>query len=176
MANILIIGGLCGVITSWNSFLIGGSRAIFSMSESHMIPRRFSVLHSKKKTPINALLLIGVLSLIAPFFGKTMLVWISNASSFACCLAYCMVSISFIILRKKEPELKRPFRVKNYKVVGFVASLLSGFMVLLYLIPGSNCSLSKEEWFIVGGWTALGIDFYIVCKTHYNDSFGKVTG
>ena len=62
MAKVLIIGGLCGVITSWNSFLIGGSRAIFSMAESKMIPGRFSKLHDKHKTPVNALLLIGILS------------------------------------------------------------------------------------------------------------------
>lgn len=101
MAKVLIIGGLCGVITSWNSFLIGGSRAIFSMAESKMIPDRFAKLHKKHKTPTNALLLIGVLSLAAPFFGKQMLVWISDAASLACCLAYLMVSMSFLILRKK---------------------------------------------------------------------------
>ena len=102
MAKVLIIGGLCGVITSWNSFLIGGSRAIFSMAESKMIPSRFAKLHKKHKTPTNALLLIGVLSLAAPFFGKQMLVWISDAASLTCCLAYLMVSMSFLILRKRS--------------------------------------------------------------------------
>ena len=139
MAKVLIVGGLCGVVTSWNSFLIGGSRAIFSMAESHMIPKSFSSLHPKYKTPTNALLLIGLLSLIAPFFGRTMLVWISDAASFACCTAYCMVSLSFIILRKKEPDLHRPYKVKHYRLVGITATVLSGFMVILYLIPGSSC-------------------------------------
>lgn len=174
MAKVLIIGGLCGVITSWNSFLIGGSRAIFSMAESKMIPGRFSKLHSKHKTPVNALLLIGVLSLVAPFFGRTMLVWISDAASFACCLAYCMVSLSFLILRKKEPELNRPYKVKHYKFVGITASVLSGLMVVLYLIPNSGCSMTKEEWIIVGGWAILGLSFYIICKRHYKDQFGKI--
>lgn len=174
MAKILIVGGLCGVVTSWNSFLIGGSRAIFSMAESRMIPGRFSKLHPTKKTPVNALLLIGVLSLAAPFFGRTMLVWISDAASFACCLAYCMVSMSFVILRKKEPELHRPYKVKHYKFVGITASLLSGLMVVLYLIPGSGSSLTVEEWVIVGGWALLGLAFYFVCKKHYGSKFGKM--
>lgn len=174
MAKILIVGGLCGVVTSWNSFLIGGSRAIFSMAESRMIPGRFSMLHKKHKTPVNALLLIGVLSLAAPFFGRTMLVWISDAASFACCLAYCMVSMSFVILRKKEPELHRPFMVKHYKFVGVTASVLSGLMVVLYLIPGSGCSMTIEEWIIVGGWAILGLVFYIICKRHYKGKFGRV--
>lgn len=174
MAKILIIGGLCGVVTSWNSFLIGGSRAIFSMAESKMIPGRFSILHKKHKTPVNALLLIGFLSLIAPFFGRTMLIWISDAASFACCLAYCMVSISFIVLREKEPELYRPFKIKHYRFVGITASILSGMMVILYLIPGSGCSLTVEEWIIVGGWSLLGLIFYLICKKRYAERFGKV--
>ena len=174
MAKVLIVGGLCGVVTSWNSFLIGGSRAIFSMAESKMIPGRFSLLHPQKKTPVNALLLIGVLSLVAPFFGRTMLIWISDAASFACCLAYCMVSMSFVVLRKKEPDLHRPFMVKHYKFVGITASVLSGFMVVLYLIPGSGCSMTVEEWIIVGGWAILGLIFYIICKRHYGDKFGQM--
>ncbi len=172
MAKVLIIGGLCGVITSWNSFLIGGSRAIFAMAEAKMVPGRFSKLHGKHKTPINSLLLIGALSLVAPFFGRTMLIWISDAASFACCLAYCMVAMSFIILRKKEPEMNRPYKVKHYKFVGITASVLSGLMVALYLIPESGSSLTAEEWVIVGGWALLGIVFYIICKRHYKNQFG----
>ena len=174
MAKVLIIGGLCGVITSWNSFLIGGSRAIFSMAESKMIPGRFAKLHKKHKTPTNALLLIGVLSLAAPFFGKQMLVWISDAASLACCLAYLMVSMSFLILRKKEPELHRPFKVKHYKFVGITASVLSGFMVVMYLIPGSGATLTWQEFIIVGGWALLGIIFYVMCKLKYKSEFGHI--
>ncbi len=174
MAKVLIVGGLCGVITSWNSFLIGGSRAIFSMAESKMIPGRFAVLNKKHQTPVNALLLIGILSLAAPFFGRTMLVWISDAASFACCLAYCMVAMSFVILRKKEPDLHRPYKVKHYKFVGITASVLSGFMVVMYLIPGSGSSLTAQEWIIVGGWILLGLVFYIMCKKHYGVKFGQM--
>lgn len=174
MAKILIVGGLCGVVTSWNSFLIGGSRAIFSMAESRMIPGRFSVLNKKHKTPVNALLLIGVLSLMAPFFGRTMLVWISDAASCACCLAYCMVSMSFVKLRKKESGLYRPYKVKHYKFVGITASVLSGFMVVMYLLPGTGCTLTVQEWIIIGVWVLLGLAFYVVCKRYYGAEFGQM--
>lgn len=174
MAKVLIIGGMCGIVTSWNSFLIGGSRAIFSMAESYMIPKTFSKLHPKYKTPINALLLIGAISLLAPFFGRTTLIWISDAASLACCLAYCMVSISFMILRKKLPDMERPYKVKNYRLVGVIAVIMSGFMVAMYLLPGTGCTLTKEEWIIVGAWIALGILFCLVSKKRYKDKFGQI--
>ncbi|MGN0909698.1 MAG: APC family permease, partial [Succinivibrio sp.] len=69
MAKVCIVGGMCGVVTSWNSFLMGGSRAIFSMAESYMIPKVFSKLHPVHKTPVNALLLIGALTIVSIFFG-----------------------------------------------------------------------------------------------------------
>ena len=115
MAKVVIVGGMCGIITSWNSFLIGGSRAMYSMAESYMIPKMFSKLHPKHKTPINALILIGVLTMLAPFAGRVMMVWICDAGNFGCCMAYCMVSLSFLILRKKEPDMPRPYRVPAYK-------------------------------------------------------------
>lgn len=173
MSKVLIVGGMCGIVTSWNSFLIGGSRAMYSMAESYMIPRSFVKLHPKYKTPINALYLIGILSVIAPFFGRKMLVWIVDAGNFGCCLAYCMVAISFMILRKKEPDMARPYKVKNYKVVGTIAVIMSAFMVAMYVIPNSGCALTWQEIIIAGGWCLLGAFFCIGCKIKYKDKFGS---
>lgn len=170
MAKVLIIGGLCGIITSWNSFIIGGSRALFSMAESYMIPQGFSRLN-KNKTPITALLLVGALSVIAPFFGRVMLTWIVDASNFACCLAYCMVSLSFIIIRKKEPDLARPYQVKNHMLVGILAVAMAGGMAAMYIIPGTACTLIWQEWIIVGGWALLGFAFALWSKWRYKEKF-----
>ena len=174
MGKVLIIGGLCGIITSWNSFMIGGSRALYSMAESYMIPKTFAKLHPKHKTPINALILIGVLTMLAPFAGRQLLVWISDAGNFACCLAYCMVAVSFMILRKKEPDMPRPYKVPAYKFFGTMAVIMSGFMVCMYCIPGSGGSLILPEWGMVGAWSLLGVVFYVVCKRKYKESFGDL--
>lgn len=173
MSKVLIIGGMCGIITSWNSFLIGGSRAMYSMAESYMIPRTFAKLHPKYKTPVNALYLIGILSVLAPLFGRKMLVWIVDAGNFGCCLAYCMVALSFIILRSKAPDMKRPYKVKHYKFVGVMAVLMSGFMVVMYMIPGSGSTLVVQEWAMAGGWSLLGVVFFIICKLKYKEKFAS---
>ena len=174
MAKVLIVGGLCGIATSWNAFFIGGSRAIFSMAKARMIPRRFSKVHPRYKTPVNALLLICVLSLIAPFFGKTALVWIADTASFACCIAYGIVALSFLRLRRTAPDMHRPFKVRLHRTVGIVAALMSGVMVVMFILPGTGCTLTPQEWVIVGGWTVLGVLFYVSSKVVYKDHFGTV--
>lgn len=174
MAKVIIVGGMCGIITSWNSFLLGGSRAMYSMAESYMIPKFFAKLHPKHKTPVNALILIGILTMLAPFAGRKMLVWISDAGNFGCCFAYCMVALSFMILRKKEPDMPRPYKVPCYKFFGTMAVIMSGFMVAMYCIPGSGGNLILQEWLMVLGWSALGGVFYVVCKVKYKESFGTL--
>ena len=173
MAKILILGGMCGIATSWNSFLIGGSRALESMATSYMIPHIFCIKNKKYQTPYISLILIGALSFISLFFGRQMLIWISNCASFACCLTYCIVSLSFLRLRKKEPNLKRPYKVKNYLFVGIMATVLSGFLCMMYIIPGTVCSMRNQEMIITALWTIIGIFFAVCCKIKYRDKFGK---
>ena len=173
MGKVLIIGGLCGIITSWNSFLMGGSRALYSMGESLMIPEFFGKL-GKNKTPEAAIILCGIACCIAPFFGRGVLVWLVDAASFGCVIAYMFVSISFCILRKKRPDMERPYKVKAGKFVGVMAVVMAGFMTLLYIIPASfSAALVWQEWIVVGIWLALGVVFYAYSKKKYGAEFGR---
>ncbi len=173
MSKVLILGGLCGIITSWNSFLIGGSRALYAMSKANMVPRAFSKIHPRLHSPVNALLLLGALSVAAPFLGRAMLVWIVDAANFACCLAYCLVSASYLIIRRKYPNIRRPFKNRHYKLIGVTAAAMSGAMTLMYIIPGTSCTLVWQEWIIVGGWTALGVCFYLWSRHKYRNRFAE---
>lgn len=173
MGKVLIIGGLCGIITSWNSFLMGGSRALYSMGECLMIPGKFGEL-GKNKTPEAAIILCGIACCIAPFFGRGVLVWLVDAASFGCVIAYMFVSISFCILRKKKPEMERPYKVKAGGFVGVMAVIMAGFMTLLYIVPASfSAALVWQEWIVVGAWILLGAFFYVYSKKKYGAEFGR---
>lgn len=174
MAKVLIIGGMAGIITSWNAFLIGGSRAMYSMAESKMLPHVFAKLHGKHKTPVNAILFIGALSVIAPFFGRKMLVWLVDAGSLAVCVAYLMVSLSFLILRFKEPNMPRPYKTRAGIFVGVMAVLMSGIFMLLYVVPlsFSGTALVSQEWIWFGAWALIGVVFHFYCKRKYQSEFG----
>jgi len=174
MAKVALVGGLCGILTSWNSFIIGGSRALYAMGVAHMIPHFFSRLHKKFNTPVVALLFIGALSVLAPLLGRKMLIWIVDAGNFGCCVTYMMVAISFLLLRKKEPDMPRPYKVKHPTIIGIVAIAMSGFMVLMYILPGTGASLSAVEWIMVGGWLILGLIFAAICKKKYGSEFAKL--
>ncbi|GAA0745033.1 APC family permease [Clostridium oceanicum] len=167
-AKILIIAGIGGIITSWNSFLMGGSRAIYAMAKSGMLPAFLTKLHPKYKTPTNAIILIGAISTFAPLLGKNMLIWLSNAGGCGIVIAYAIVVLAFMKLRKKEPNMERPYKVKNYKVVGIVGLALTVGMFLMYMPGFPSCLSWPYEWAIILGWTALGAVFYITANRKVN--------
>ncbi len=157
-ANILVLGGIAGILTSWNGFMIGGSRIIYAMAESGMLPQFLARIHPRFHTPTNAILLVGGLSIIAPFFGRSALVWLVNAGGLGIVIAYLMVAISFLVLRRKEPEMDRPFRAGRGPIIGIIAVILSAGIASQYL-PGMPSGLGVPEWIIVVLWTVVGVAF-----------------
>jgi amino acid transporter len=159
--KLLVLAGIGGIITSWNAFLIGGSRAVYALAHAHMLPRFLAKLHPKYNTPYNAILLVGVLSVLAPLFGRKTLVWLVDAGGLGIIVAYGMVALSFILLRRNEPEMDRPFKVAQGTFVGYAAFVLSIGIAILYL-PGSPAALVwPYEWAIFLVWSAFGAVLYI---------------
>ena len=165
-SNVVVAGGLAGLLTSWNAFLIGASRLIWAMASSGMLPNWFAKLHPKYKTPVNALLFIGALSVIAPFFGEVMMEWLVDSGSPSIVITYILVSFVFLALRKREPTMERPMRVGGQSgntfgiVIGVLAVVLTIALLLLYL-PGMPAGLELPPYIMFGLWWLLGLIFLV---------------
>lgn len=162
-ATIMVLGGVAGIVTSWNAFIIGGSRAIFAMAESGMLPRFLARLHPRHRTPYAAILLIGILAAVAPLFGRNALVWIVNAGSFGAVVAYLFVAISFVRLRYVDPDMPRPFTLRYGLPLGWLGIACCLGLGLLYL-PGSPAALAPVEWGIFTSLVAMGVALLVWAK------------
>ncbi|MAW82785.1 MAG: amino acid permease [Parvularcula sp.] len=153
----VILAGVAGILTSWNAFLIGGSRALFAMARAGQLPSFLGRVHPRYSTPYGAILLIGLLALLAPLLGRNALIWLVNAGGFGIIIAYFCVAVSFLALRIKEPEMERPYRAPAGFLVGTIAAVLSLALAALYM-PGSPAALLwPHEWGLVAGWGFLGL-------------------
>jgi APA family basic amino acid/polyamine antiporter len=159
-AMIIVIGGIAGIVTSWNAFIIGGSRAIFAMAQSGMLPAFLGRLHPRYRTPHAAIMVIGLLGCAAPLLGHKALVWLVNAGSFGAVVAYVLVAASYVRLRRMEPALPRPFRLRRGLTVGWLGIACCIGLGALYL-PGSPSALSPVEWSIFLGWIGCGGLLYL---------------
>ncbi len=161
VGKIVVVSGIAGILTSWNAFLVGGSRAIYALAHGGMLPRFFGHLHPRFNTPANAVVLVGGLAVFAPLFGRQTLVWLVDAGGLGIVIAYAMVALSFIVLRRREPDMPRPYRVRYGTFVGYTALVLSIGMMMLYL-PGSPSALVwPQEWVILLSGAVVGAVFYI---------------
>lgn len=168
-ARALIFGGLLGIITSWNAFFIGASRLLFAMARGGMLPAVFARLHPRYDSPVAVIVLLTAVSTAAPWFGRQALVWLVDAGSLATVLGYFLVTVSFLRLRKRYPNLERPYQVPAPKLVGTLALLATLFFILLYL-PGSPSALIwPQEWLILILWSALGFAFYRASRSRITD-------
>jgi len=156
MGTILVLGGVAGILTSWNGFLIGASRLVYAMAASGMLPAWFARVHPRHRTPSNALLFIGGLATLAPLFGEQMLVWLVDAGGVSLIVAYIMVAVSFVVLRRREPDMERPFRTPGGVPTGVVAVVLAAALGVMFL-PGMPAALIwPYEWLILLGWVMAG--------------------
>jgi len=164
MANVLIAGGIAGIITSWIAMLIGASRLMYALGKSGMLPSWFSKIHPKYKTPSNSIAFIGALSILAPFLGEGALGWLVDSGSPSIVLTYLMVCIVFLFLRKREPDMKRPFitgsKGKMGTVIGVLGIVLTLGLLTLY-IPGMPASIHPISYALMGAWWLLGLVFLI---------------
>ncbi len=168
MGNILVLGGVGGILTSWIGFYVGGSRAIYALARAGMLPKALGELHPKYNTPYKAILLIAGLTTLAPLFGRPALVWLVDAGGLSLVVAWLMVAASFLILRKTDPNMARPFYLKGGSTIGIIALIMSIGVMILYM-PGMPSALSMPEWVIILVWIVLGFIFY----TTSINKFGK---
>ena len=162
--KLLVLAGIGGILTSWNAFMIGGSRAIYALARAGQLPAVFGHLHPRYRTPHRALLLIGALSVIAPLFGRPALVWLVDAGGLGIVIAYAFVAWSFLVLRRNEPGMERPYKAGRGRMVGWIALTLSLGMATLYFPWSPAALIWPQEWAIVAGWSILGVVLLLLAR------------
>ncbi|MBW4359891.1 amino acid permease [Flavobacterium taihuense] len=144
--TIAILAGFSSVILV---MLLGQSRVFYSMGKDGLLPKAFSDLHSKYKTPYKAnLAILVIVGAFAAFIPGDI---VGDMTSIGTLFAFVLVCISVIILRKKEPNMVREFKTP---LVPFVPLL--GVFVCCAMMYG----LGWTNWLRLFVWMALGIVFY----------------
>ncbi len=163
VGNIVLLGALAGLLTTFNSFFIASTRLLFGMGRSRLLPGFFSKV-ADNGSPVVAVAFVGVLTLIGPFVGSALIMALVDCGSLAFMLAWLLVCISAVQCRRTMPNMPRPFKMPGGTFMGYLAILFAFAFVLVLIIPGSPGALGKLEWIIFGGWGILGILMHI-CTT-----------
>jgi amino acid transporter len=163
---ILVTAVSMGIFTGLNGFIVSSSRLLFAMSRAEIIPSVFSKLHPKYHTPHMSIIFTILVSLVAPWFGREVLVWVVDMSSIGVTIAYFYTSFTAFKLfkwRKDQtfnPMLNKVSPIK--KAISGLGVLVSLTFLALLLIPGSPAFLGIQSRIALLIWVVLGALFYII--------------
>ncbi len=145
----LIIAILAGYTSVILVMLMGQSRVFYSMSNDGLLPKFFSQIHTKFRTPFKTnLFFLVFVSLFAGFVPVSDL---GHMVSIGTLFAFVLVCIGVMVMRKKMPDAPRSFRTP---LVPFVP--IAGIAVCMYLMY----ALPAESWIRLAVWMALGVVIY----------------
>jgi APA family basic amino acid/polyamine antiporter len=145
----VLFGAMMGMISSLLVFQLGQARVWFSMSRDGLLPKLFSYVHPRFRTPSTATWIAGFVVGIPA--GILDIGTLSDLSNIGTLFAFVLVSLGVIILRYREPERHRGFRAPG----GILAPILSVLFCGL-LMSG----LPILTWFRFFGWLLIGLGIY----------------
>ncbi len=148
---VVTIAATIGLISVLMVMIMGQSRIFLGMSKDGLIPPVFSKIHGVSGTPKTNLLILG--SLIAVVAAFTPINKLADMTSFGTLFAFTMVCIAVWILRRKQPELTRPFKVPFLPVIAICGILINTYLMINLSIDAQMLSL---------GWLIIGIFIYFV--------------
>lgn len=132
MYHLLITVGLFGLVASFHGLILAAGRSTYEMGRVHNIPSFLGKISPGFHTPANALIGNMVIGILALLSGKTSEIII--VSVFGALTLYIISMISIVILRKREPELHRPFRIRFYPLFPVVALIIASVSIVAMFI------------------------------------------
>lgn len=167
LVRLVLVAGIIGLLTSWNGFFLAGSRVLFSLGRGHIIHSSFGETHVRYGTPARAVLFSGVVTFLSAWLGRGAILAFVDVGSFCIALAFLGVALSLVTLRKRFPDLERPYRMPGGNALAYVAAAGSLFILCAMLFPGSPSRLVWPlEWLILAALSASGIGFWFVARRY----------
>jgi APA family basic amino acid/polyamine antiporter len=150
-AKTIKVGAIIGLTSVILVLMYGQTRIFYTMARDGLLPKVFSTVHPKYRTPwVNTLLVGLIVALAAGFFDINSLGDMTSVGTLA---AFAVVCLSVIWLRRTHPEIPRGYRVPFYPVVPAL-----GIISCLWLIT----SVPDYVLMIFGGYTAVMIILYFL--------------
>jgi APA family basic amino acid/polyamine antiporter len=152
--TIAIIAGLTSVILV---MLLGQSRVFFSMSRDGLLPKVFSDIHPKFRTPWRSNLLFMVFVSLFSAFAPISVV--GHMTSIGTLFAFVIVCTGILIMRRTQPDIPRPFRTPLVPLVPILGILTCALMMF---------GLGLDNWLRLLVWLVIGQVIYFTYSRHHS--------
>ena len=146
---LVAVGAMCGITTVLLALMFGQSRIAFAMSRDGLLPHGICKVHPKYGTPYLMTLATGIV--VSVLSGLLPINIIAELCNIGTLFAFCMVAIGVWVLRRKQPDVYRPFRCPAISVVAPLAVVFSAYLM---------ANLPMATWIRFISWFVIGLGIY----------------
>ncbi len=159
-SHIITLGALAGLTSVMLVMLLGQTRVLYSMAKDGLLPTKFFAdIHPKWRTPWKNTILVGLLAAVV---GSLVPIDdIGRMVNIGTLLAFVIVCVAVIVLRRTDPNQPRPFRTPWVPLVPILGVVFNGYMM---------CRLGLINWARLFIWLAIGLVVYFT----YGQKHSKV--
>ena len=155
---IVALGALAGITSVQLVLMLSQPRVLLAMARDGLLPVSFfGAVHPRFRTPWKSTIMTGILvSVMAAFLPLSILAELVNIGTL---LAFVIVCLAVLVMRRLNPEAKRPFRCPMVPLVPVLGVL---FCLMLML------SLPPANWYRLGVWLLIGLLVYFFYGRHHS--------
>jgi APA family basic amino acid/polyamine antiporter len=157
-SHLITAGALAGLTSVMLVMLLGQTRVLYSMANDGLLPRKFfAAIHPKFRTPYKNTILVGLMAAVVG--SLTPIDDIGKMVNIGTLLAFVIVCIAVLVLRKTNPDQPRPFRTPLVPAVPILGILFNGYMMY---------KLGAVNWLRLILWLLIGLAVYFVYSRHHS--------
>jgi ethanolamine permease len=171
-ASLLGLVAVAGLVASFHTIIFAYGRNVYSLSRAGYYPHWLSLTHGRRQTPYVALLGGGVLGYGLAYLlyeagnrdwlGGNLSAALLSMAVFGAVISYFMQMLSFIILRRKLPDIERPYR----SPLGVAGAAVAGVIALIALVALFVRSDYRPGVYGVAAWFVLAIAYFAIAGRH----------
>jgi APA family basic amino acid/polyamine antiporter len=157
-ADVITLGALAGLTSVMLVMLLGQTRVLYAMANDGLLPKKFFAdIHPRFRTPWKNTILVGLLAAVVG--SVTPIDDIGKMVNIGTLLAFVIVCVAIMFLRRSDPDQPRPFRTPWVPVVPVLGVLFNGYMMY---------KLGWVNWARLFGWLAIGLVVYFTYGRHHS--------
>ncbi len=162
----LVVAISMGICTGINGFYMATSRLLFSMGRAKVLPGWFVGVDKNSGVPKNAVLFTAVMALVAPWFGRNVIVWVVDMAALGTAFGYLYTCLCAYKETRKPDGMDVEIPIKSN--IALMGGLVSFGVLMLLCVPGSPGFMAVESWYACGIWVGMGGLFYLSQAKKYN--------
>jgi amino acid transporter len=155
--TVLAAGAVVSIFSVTLVVMYGQTRILFAMGRDGLLPSTFAKVNPRSMTPVRNTVIVAVV--VAVLAGFVPLDYLADMVSIGTLVAFIVVAVAVILLRVREPDLPRGFRVPGYPVTPVLAILACAYILF---------SLHWYTWLAFGVWVSVALVFYFAWGRHHS--------